>query len=286
MATKKDRLQMIYEKDGRNTSSSDPEMMESRIFIGNMSKKVTRHHIEQLFSKYGKVLGVSLHRSYGFVQFDTRDGAHKAVKGENGNDLCGFKMDICVATERRKGGAGGAPDKGRGEEKRGGRRPRSRSPFSNRWGGRDDHLGRYDKFSPPRMRGSPLDPYRDPYGPPPGRDPYLYPPDGLFDRFPPPRDFYDYPVPPSRDYRSPPPPPFIDYPPPIGRRDRYERDPWDYPPSRHIPPAREREPLLPTPPPRREERDSFKSLPQPSSSSSSARPSCEAQVIYVNILQK
>ena len=64
MATgKKDRLQMIYEKDGRNTSSSDPEMMESRIFIGNLIKKVQNrsyteisHHHRSLVNKWKKNL--------------------------------------------------------------------------------------------------------------------------------------------------------------------------------------------------------------------------------------
>ena len=31
-----------YEKDGRNTSSTDPEMMESRIFIGNLASDKVR----------------------------------------------------------------------------------------------------------------------------------------------------------------------------------------------------------------------------------------------------
>ena len=37
--SKEERLQVMYNKDGRNTSSSDPEMMESRIFIGNLASK-------------------------------------------------------------------------------------------------------------------------------------------------------------------------------------------------------------------------------------------------------
>ena len=105
----------MYNKDGRNTSSSDPEMMESRIFIGNLaSKKVhillhknnlifynslffsqaTRHQIEEVFTKYGNILGVSLHKSYGFVQFDSKESALAAVKAENGNELHGLKMGM------------------------------------------------------------------------------------------------------------------------------------------------------------------------------------------------
>ena len=29
--------QKMYDREGRNTSSNDPEMMESRIFVGNLA---------------------------------------------------------------------------------------------------------------------------------------------------------------------------------------------------------------------------------------------------------
>ncbi len=67
---------------GTHTSSNDPKMLDSRVFIGNLpSEKVTRLIIEKMFSEYGKILGVSLHKSYGFVQFETEEDAKKAVEG-------------------------------------------------------------------------------------------------------------------------------------------------------------------------------------------------------------
>ena len=67
---------------GSNTSSNDPKMLDSRVFIGNLpSDKVTRKIVEDMFSEFGKVLGVSLHKSYGFVQYESEEDAKKAVEG-------------------------------------------------------------------------------------------------------------------------------------------------------------------------------------------------------------
>ncbi len=77
-----------YDREGRNTSSNDPQMLDSRVFIGNLpSEKITRVEVEKLFSDYGNVLGVSLHKSYGFVQYDNKESAEKAVEAMHGYSL-------------------------------------------------------------------------------------------------------------------------------------------------------------------------------------------------------
>lgn len=82
--------QKQYEREGRNTSSNDPKMLNSRVFIGNLaSDKVGRQDIENLFSRFGKVLGVSLHKSYGFVQFERESSAKDSVESVNGHKLHG-----------------------------------------------------------------------------------------------------------------------------------------------------------------------------------------------------
>lgn len=74
----------------RNTNSDDPKMLDSRVFIGNMpSDKVTRLDMEKLFEPYGKLLGVSLHKSYGFVQYEKEEEAKKAVEAMHGHNLHG-----------------------------------------------------------------------------------------------------------------------------------------------------------------------------------------------------
>lgn len=87
------RLQRVYDREGRNTSSMDPKMMNARVFIGNLAAdKVSRQDVVKLFEPHGKVLGVSLHKSYGFVQFDNEENAKTAVKANNGKLVEGLRM--------------------------------------------------------------------------------------------------------------------------------------------------------------------------------------------------
>ena len=93
MSEKQSRLQKIYDREGRNTSSDDPKMMNARVFIGNLaSDKMSRQEVMKMFEPYGKVLGVSLHKSYGFVQFETEKEAKAAVKATNGNVVEGLRI--------------------------------------------------------------------------------------------------------------------------------------------------------------------------------------------------
>ena len=86
-------MQKIYEREGRNTSSNDPKLMNSRVFLGNFpAEGMTRKEVEDVFSEFGKVLGISLHKTYGFVQFDNEDNAKAAVKEWNGKTLKGLKL--------------------------------------------------------------------------------------------------------------------------------------------------------------------------------------------------
>lgn len=87
------RRQQIYDREGRNTSSMDPKMMSARVFIGNLAAdKVSRQDVMKLFEPYGKVLGVSLHKSYGFVQFANEEDAKTAVKATNGKFVEGLRV--------------------------------------------------------------------------------------------------------------------------------------------------------------------------------------------------
>ena len=92
-----DKLQSLYDREGRNTSSNDPKMLDSRVFIGNLpSDKITRLDVEKLFTEFGTVLGVSLHKSYGFVQYDNVESARKAVESMHGNLLQGSTLGMYV----------------------------------------------------------------------------------------------------------------------------------------------------------------------------------------------
>lgn len=67
-------------------------MIRSRIFVGNLTDQVTRQDIEKAFKKYGTILGVSLHKNFGFVQFDSQESADKAVTEEEDTTIHGHKV--------------------------------------------------------------------------------------------------------------------------------------------------------------------------------------------------
>ena len=90
--SREDKLERL-DREGRNTSSTDPKMMNSRVFIGNLpAEKVSRQDVETMFGSFGKILGVSLHKSYGFVQFDNVESANEAVRANNGKTVHGLRI--------------------------------------------------------------------------------------------------------------------------------------------------------------------------------------------------
>lgn len=198
-----------------STNIQDLELMKARVFIGNLPfDKVTKEELENMFAKYGKILGISTHeRGFGFIQFSKEEEGLEAVKNEDGGLLKGHKLDVKMALEGRRGG--GKPPQ------RGNPRGASPGPYPDRFapppGSRDGHPpATEDRYPPPAggrrpppgvppaegrerspLRGDPYedryrDPYREPGPPPPPRrddpyyaDPYRRPPpdDPYFDRY-------------------------------------------------------------------------------------------------------
>ncbi|KAM6980345.1 RNA-binding protein Raly [Aplochiton taeniatus] len=82
------------------TNKNDPKSINSRVFIGNLNTAVVKKSdVETIFSKYGRVLGCSVHKGYAFVQFASERYARGAVIGENGRVLAGQTLDINMAGE-------------------------------------------------------------------------------------------------------------------------------------------------------------------------------------------
>lgn len=72
------------------TNKTDPRSINSRVFIGNLNTAVVKKSdVETIFSKYGRVLGCSVHKGYAFVQYASERHARGAVIGENGRVLAG-----------------------------------------------------------------------------------------------------------------------------------------------------------------------------------------------------
>lgn len=72
------------------TNKNDPKSINSRVFIGNLNTAVVKKSdVETIFSKYGRVLGCSVHKGYAFIQYANERHARGAVIGENGRVLAG-----------------------------------------------------------------------------------------------------------------------------------------------------------------------------------------------------
>ncbi|KAM6909561.1 heterogeneous nuclear ribonucleoproteins C1/C2 [Xenentodon cancila] len=82
------------------TNKTDPRSLNSRVFIGNLNTLlVTKGDVEAIFSKYGKIVGCSIHKGYAFVQFANERNARAAVGGEDGRMIVGQALDINLAGE-------------------------------------------------------------------------------------------------------------------------------------------------------------------------------------------
>ncbi|CAD7680974.1 unnamed protein product [Nyctereutes procyonoides] len=68
------------------TNKNDPKSINSRVFIGNLNTVIVKKvDIEAIFSKYGKIVGCSVHKA--------------AVAGENARIIAGQPLDINMAGE-------------------------------------------------------------------------------------------------------------------------------------------------------------------------------------------
>ncbi|CAL1528072.1 unnamed protein product [Lymnaea stagnalis] len=201
----------------RLVASNKPKYLNSRLFVANIvSKEVSKEELTRHFEKYGNVVDVLVHpKNYAFIQYLREEHARLAVEGEQGSTMKGWRLDVKMASEGRKGVGGGGSSggfvrMGRGGERggRGGRynsSDRDRSPLRN-----DPYMNPY-RGGGPRSPGPYPPPLGDfgPYYPDPFRrgfpDPWL-PPDDPFRRDP----YLD----PYRDPYAvrplPPPPPVIE----------------------------------------------------------------------------
>lgn len=87
-------------KVGNQTSSQDPQAVNSRIFVGNLNTfQVTKTDVEKVFQRYGRIAGISMHKGYAFVQFTSPFDARSACLGEDGRSISGQVIDVNMVSE-------------------------------------------------------------------------------------------------------------------------------------------------------------------------------------------
>ncbi|XP_043508887.1 putative uncharacterized protein DDB_G0282133 isoform X1 [Frieseomelitta varia] len=86
----------------------DPATVSSRIFVGHLqTDDMTKVELEEHFSKYGTVVGSSINRGFGFVQFEEEQSAQKAIQNEDGAMFKGRRIDVRPAKKDNQSSGGG-----------------------------------------------------------------------------------------------------------------------------------------------------------------------------------
>lgn len=107
----------------RNTASNKEDVINTKIFVGNLSYETTRSELEQLFSEIGEVVDVFLPtdrasgrpRGFAFVEFADGSSVVAAIERLDGHELNNRQLRIKEAEERQRsapsfsdGGRGGS----------------------------------------------------------------------------------------------------------------------------------------------------------------------------------
>jgi RNA recognition motif-containing protein len=116
--------------------------MSTKLFVGNLSFKVTENDLQDLFAQYGTVTEANLMmdrmsgrpRGFGFVTMETKEGAEAAIQALNGKEWEGRALTVNEARPREERPPGGGGGGGRGYGGGGG---------GGGGGGRDRRSNRY-----------------------------------------------------------------------------------------------------------------------------------------------
>lgn len=76
--------------------------MSTKLFVGNLSFKLTETDMEDLFAQHGKVISVAIptdrdtgrKRGFAFVEMETETEAEAAIQSLNGKDVDGRQIAV------------------------------------------------------------------------------------------------------------------------------------------------------------------------------------------------
>ncbi|MCS1409080.1 MAG: hypothetical protein M2R45_02259 [Verrucomicrobia subdivision 3 bacterium] len=84
--------------------------METRLFVGNLSFKITESDLLDVFLPYGDVIEVRIildrdtarPRGFGFVTMASKEEANKAIEALNGQNIEGRPLTVNIARPREE----------------------------------------------------------------------------------------------------------------------------------------------------------------------------------------
>jgi len=102
------------------------------VFIGDLPDRARARDIETFFRKYGKIEQIRLRNRFGFVDFRDRRDAEDAIRGLDGDRLCGERIRLEMSDRGGRGGRG-RRSRSRSRSPRGGRRGSRQAPHRTRY---------------------------------------------------------------------------------------------------------------------------------------------------------
>ena len=103
--------------------------MSNKLFVGNLSFKVTENDLQDMFAEHGSVTEANLMsdrmtgrpRGFGFVTMSSAQEADSAVNALNGKSVDGRALTVNIARPREDRSGGGERSYGGGRGNSGGR---------------------------------------------------------------------------------------------------------------------------------------------------------------------
>lgn len=91
-------------------------ILGKKLYVGNLPYTATEEELRSLFEEHGRTASVAVimdretgrSRGFGFVEFETEDGARAAQQALDGRDMGGRPLRVNEAQERQRGGGGGS----------------------------------------------------------------------------------------------------------------------------------------------------------------------------------
>jgi RNA recognition motif-containing protein len=88
--------------------------MSAKIYVGNLAFSTTEQDLREQFGQYGHVQSTSIitdrdtgrSRGFAFIELDSKESAHAAIRALNGRDLGGRALTVNEAKPRETQGGG------------------------------------------------------------------------------------------------------------------------------------------------------------------------------------